>query len=236
MTDRVGFLFVPLVLILAFNLARWSAIQTFAQAPSISWSLDSAIRQIERQANDFETGMARVETVRTADDGSEISRSTGTGFIHRDGDMRYNIDGGQLVTFVDNNTVSQYNAETATVEEYSLRKHKDRLEPYARLGFSTTGKDMERDYLITILGEEEIGNSRALVMELTPESDSVRETVRLVRLYIDQASWMPVRQVFKSTGDGTTLTITYTGMARNLDLKPELFRDRWPRGTDTIKK
>ena len=91
---------------------------SWAQAPAISWSLDSAIRQIERQANDFETGMARVETVRTADDGSEISRSTGTGFIHRDGDMRYNIDGGQLVTFVDNNTVSHYNAETATVEEY----------------------------------------------------------------------------------------------------------------------
>jgi outer membrane lipoprotein-sorting protein len=208
----------------------------WAQAPKINWSLDEAIRQIERQADDFQTGMARVETVRSGDDGAEISRSTGTGFIHRDGDMRYNIDGGKLVTFVDNHTVSQYNAETKTVEEYSLRKHKDRLEPFARLGFSTTGRDMERDYLITIIGEEEIGNSRTLVMELTPERDNVRETVRLVRLYIDQASWMPVRQVFKSTKDGTTLTITYTGMARNLDLKPELFRDRWPRGTDTIKK
>ena len=207
-----------------------------AQAPKINWSLDEAIQQIERQAKDFETGMARVETVRTGDDGTEISRSTGTGFIHRDGDMRYNIDGGKRVTFVDNHTVSQYNAEARTVEEYSLRKHKDRLEPFARLGFSTTGKDMKDDYLITIIGEEEIGSSRALVMELTPEKDSVRETVRLVRLYIDQASWMPVRQVFKSTKDGTTLTITYTGMARNLDLKPELFRDRWPRGTDTVKK
>jgi outer membrane lipoprotein-sorting protein len=212
------------------------ATATWAQAPAINWSLDSAIRQIERQADDFQTAMARVETVRTKDDGTEVSRSTGTGFIHRDGDMRYNIDGGQKVTFVDKNTVSNYDAETATVEEYSLRKHKDRLEPYARLGFSTTGKDMERDYLITIIGEEEIGDARTLVMELTPESNSVRETVRLVRLYIDQASWMPVRQVFKATSDGTTLTMTYTGMARNLDLKPELFRDKWPRGTDTIKK
>jgi outer membrane lipoprotein-sorting protein len=157
------------------------ATATWAQAPAINWSLDSAIRQIERQADDFQTAMARVETVRTKDDGTEVSRSTGTGFIHRDGDMRYNIDGGQKVTFVDKNTVSNYDAETATVEEYSLRKHKDRLEPYARLGFSTTGKDMERDYLITIIGEEEIGDARTLVMELTPESNSVRETVRLVR-------------------------------------------------------
>ena len=67
-------------------------------------------------------------------------------------------------------------------------------------------------------------------------SFNVRETVRLIRLYIDQAFWMPVRQVFKSTKDGTTLTMTYTGMARNLELKPELFRDKWPRGTNKVRK
>jgi len=210
--------------------AAWS------QAPAISWSLDEAITQIERQAKDFDTAMARVEQVRTADDGSEVSRSTGTGFIHKDGDMRYNIDGGQQVIFVDNHTVSNYDAGTSTVEEYSLSKHKDRLEPFARLGFSTTGSDMKKDYLITIIGEEEIGDSRTVVMELTPERDNVRETVRLIRLYIDQASWMPVRQVFKSTADSTTLTLTYTGMARNLKLKPELFKDKWPKGTETIRK
>ena len=209
---------------------------TWAQAPSISWSLDEAISQIERQAKDFDTAMARIELVRTADDGTEISKSTATGFFRDDGNMRYNVDGGTRVIFVDRNTVSDYNAETSTVEEYSLRKHKDRLEPFVRLGFSTTGKDMKKDYLITIIGEENIGDSRTVVMELTPERDNVRETVRLVRLYIDQASWMPVRQVFKSTADGTTLTMTYTGMARNLKLKPELFRDKWPRGTKTIRK
>jgi len=208
----------------------------WAQAPAIDWSLDDAIRQIERQAKDFDTAMARVEQVRTADDGTEVSKSTGTGFIHKDGDMRYNIDGGQLVTFVDRHTVSHYNAGTSTVEEYSLSKHKDRLEPFVRLGFSTTGSDMKKDYLITIVGEEDIGDARTVVMELTPERDSVRETVRLIRLYIDQASWMPVRQVFKSTADSTTLTMTYTGMARNLELKPELFRDKWPKGTETIRK
>jgi len=223
-------IFMAVGTLLFISNAAWS------QAPAISWSLDEAITQLERQAKDFDTAMARVEQVRTADDGSEVSRSTGTGFIHKDGDMRYNIDGGQQVIFVDNHTVSNYDAGTSTVEEYSLSKHKDRLEPFARLGFSTTGSDMKKDYLITIIGEEEIGDSRTVVMELTPERDNVRETVRLIRLYIDQASWMPVRQVFKSTADSTTLTLTYTGMARNLKLKPELFKDKWPKGTETIRK
>lgn len=208
----------------------------WAQAPAINWSLDSAIRQIERQAKDFKTAMARIELVETAADDTEVSKSTGTGFIRSDGNIRYNIDGGERVIFVDRSTVSNYDATAGTVEEYSLSKHKDRLEPYVRLGFSTTGKDMKKDYLITVVGEEDIGGSRTVVMELTPQSDKVRETVRLVRLYIDQASWMPVRQVFKATKDGTTLTMTYTGMARNLELKPELFKDRWPKGTKKIRK
>jgi outer membrane lipoprotein-sorting protein len=209
---------------------------SWAQAPTINWSLDDAIRQIERQAKDFDTGMARFEMVRTADDGTELDKMTGTAFFNEDGRMRFNIDGGQQVIFVDRSTVSHYDAETSTVEEYSLNKHKDRLEPFTRLGFSTTGTDMKQDYLITIIGEEDIGDSRTVVMELTPERDKVRETVRLVRLSIDQASWMPVRQTFKSTKDGTTLTMTYMGMARNLNLKPELFKDKWPRGTKKVRK
>jgi outer membrane lipoprotein-sorting protein len=235
MIDRSCKFSVRLVSV-AFGLLLLASNSAWAQAPSISWSLDSAIRQIERQAKDFNTAMARIESIRTSDDGTEVSKSTGTGFLRKDGNMRYNVDGGQKVTFVDRHTVSIYNAETSTVEEYSLRSHKDRLEPFVRLGFSTTGTDMKRDYLITVVGEEEIGDSRTVVLELTPQKDKVRETVRLIRLYIDQASWMPVRQVFKATNDGTTLTMTYTGMARNLDLKPELFKDKWPRGTEKIRK
>jgi len=209
---------------------------TWAQAPAISWSLDEAIHQIERQAKDFDTAMARIEKVEVASDGTEIDNWTGTGFFREDGSIRYNVDGGQRVTLVDKNTVSKYNAETKTVEEYSLRSHKDRLEPFVRLGFSTTGSDMKKDYLITVIGEEKIGDSRTVVLELTPEKDSVRETVRLIRLYVDQASWMPVRQVFKATKDNSTVTMTYTGMARNLKLKSDLFKEKWPKGTEKVRK
>ena len=208
----------------------------WSQAPSINWDLDEAIYQIERQANDFQSAMSRVESVVTGSDGSEIRSSSGTGFIRKDGRMRYNLDGGNVTVLVDQNKVSTYNAEAKQVEEVRLSKNKDRIEPFVRLGFSTTGKDLKNDFLITILGEEEISDSRTLLLELTPKRDKVREVVRLVRLWIDQASWMPVRQEFSKTSDGTKVTNTYTGMARNLKLNPELFKDNWPRGTETVKK
>jgi len=235
MIDQLHNFFVRLAFLATFTILL-AGNASWAQAPSIDWSLDDAVRQIERQAKDFDTGMARFELVRTADDGTEIEKLTGTAFFRKDGRARFSVDGGQQIIFVDRSTISHYNAESSTVELYSLSKHKDRLEPFTRLGFSTTGTDMKKDYLITIIGEDNIGESRTVVMELTPKRDEVRETVRLVRLSIDQASWMPVRQIFKSTKDGTTLTITYTGMARNLKLNPELFQDKWPRGTEKVRK
>jgi outer membrane lipoprotein-sorting protein len=212
------------------------AVPAWSQAPAIDWDLDEAIRQIERQGDDFSSVMSRVEVVNTDADGIEVDRQSGTGFIREDGRMRYNVDGGNRVIMVDKNKVSIYDAPEKIVNEYSLAKNKSRLEPFARLGFSTTGKDLKDNYLITILGEEELGDSRTLVLELTPKRDNVRASVRMVRLWIDQSSWMPKQQEFNSTSDGSKLLITYSGMARNLQLNQDLFKVKWPKGTKTVKQ
>lgn len=202
------------------------------EMPSIDWDLDDAIRQIDGQADNFESAMARVGLLRTAADGSTIAEHSGNGFINERGDIRYSQDDGQRTLLVDGNTVQDYYPSTKTVHEYSLSKHKNRLEPYYRLGFSVAGRDMQDRYLITILGEEAIGDTRTLVLELTPERDEERAVVGKIKLWIDQASWMPRRQEFSSTGDGATTTIDYTDMARNLRLNPDLFDDDWPKGTE----
>ena len=102
---------------------------TGVEMPSIDWDLDDAIRQIDGQADDFESAMARVDFSRTASDGSTITAHSGNGFINQRGDIRYSQDGGQRVLLVDGNKVMDYDASTSTVHEYSLSKHKTRLEP-----------------------------------------------------------------------------------------------------------
>ena len=235
MIDQLCKVFVrPVILILSVFLL--SATSAWAQAPAINWSLDAAIRQIERQGNDFSTAMSRVEIVNSAADGDEVDRNTGTVFIRKDGRIRFNSDNGSRTIIVDNKKVSIHNAEESIVSEYNLSRDKSRLEPFVRLGFSTTGKELKDDYLITIIGEEQLGDTRTLVLELTPKRDSVRATVRQVRLWIDQSSWMPRQQEFSSTSDGSKVLITYTGMARNLQLNPDLFKTKWPKGTKVVKQ
>ena len=118
------------------------------------------------------------------------------------------------------------------VESYKLSRHKGRMEPYIRLGFTNSGRDLKDDYLLTALGERDIGDNRTLGLELTPEKESARAVMGRAQLWIDQASWMPAQQVIAASGRGEELTLTYTHVARNLELNPDLFSTRWPRGTD----
>ena len=135
------------------------------------------------------------------------------------------------------NTVSYYNSTLARVDEYRLSSNKSRLEPFIPLGFSTTGKDLDRDYLVTFIGEEvNAGQRRLLGLELTPKSDSLRAVVARMQIWVDEASWLPARQVITYGNGQQTLTITYSGLARNLNLNPDLFKADWPRGTQKVRK
>lgn len=212
------------------------ASSAFAEGPKIQWDLDDALKQVDRQADNFESAMARVEVVRSNTSGEETSRETGTVFFDRSGKIRLDTDGTESRTFLlEKNTLYIHYPGQQRVEQYSLSRHKNRLEPFLRLGFTDSGKDLKDNYLLTSLGERDIGASRTLGLELIPEKEKTRAVMGRAQLWIDQASWMPTQQVIAATGSSEIITVTYTYVARNLELNPDLFRDKWPRGTDKKK-
>ncbi len=204
----------------------------FADAPVIQWDLDDALKQINRQADDFDSVLARAEIVRSDKDGQETGRQQAVMFMDQDGKIRLDVDGPDRRTvLVLRSDLYIHYPDRQLVEQYSLSRHKGRLEPFLRLGFSLTGKKLKDDYLLTSLGERDVGESRTLGLDLTPKKDKAREVVSRVQLWIDQASWMPTQQVIGATADGEELVVTYTHTARNLKLNPDLFKASWPRGT-----
>lgn len=221
-------LIITILLPLAANFA-------VADMPAISWELDDAIRQIEGQAKEFESAMSSVHFEVTDSDDNVLLEHSGNGFIRKNGDMRYDQEGANRVVLVDGNKIFDYDGNAKTVTNYSTSKHKDRLEPLFRLGFTISGRDLKDRYLLTILGEEAIEGTRTLVLELTPKRDKDRAIAGKIRLWIDQASWMPRRQEFGSTATRVTTTVNYTDMARNLRLNPDLFKAKWPKGTKKVR-
>ena len=78
---------------LGLMLAALLATAALAEGPKISWDLDDALRQVDRQADDFKSAMARVDMVRRDLDGKELSSETGTVFMDNRGNIRLDVDG-----------------------------------------------------------------------------------------------------------------------------------------------
>ena len=203
----------------------------------LGWTLDSALKQVERQSKDFASLLADVTAVSRGSDGAVSSQLEGRLYMNKDGDYRVQVGGDSgRELLVTRNEVQDYDPARQIVERYSLSKHKNRMEPYARLGFTTTGKDLKDDYLVTMLGEDSIRGERVLLLELTPKRDNERQIVSRVTLWINQASWMPMRQTIEEVENSETLTIDYQGTARNLNLNPAFFKADWPRGTKRVSQ
>jgi len=228
-------MFKRLILVAAFLCAPYVAT---AATNELGWTLDSALVQIDRQAQNFNTALADVETKWQAAGQDRPHRtSTGRIYVNKEGVLRFNVSTpDERTVLVTKSEVQEYDPVRALVDRYSLSKHKTRLEPYARLGFTTTGKDLRDDYLVTLLGEDSVNGRRLVGLELTPKKERAREVVARLQLWIDQASWMPVKQVIVHVASGETLTVTYYGMARNLKLNPDLFKAKWPKGTQQLKR
>ena len=57
-----------------------------------------------------------------------------------------------------------------------------------------------------------------------------------MNIWVDQASWLPVRQAIAHTASGETLNISYSQMGRNVALDDKLFEANWPKGVESIRR
>jgi outer membrane lipoprotein-sorting protein len=201
----------------------------------LRWTIKSAVTQLDRQGGDFASALADVgASWSTAPAADADQLLAGRFFINKDGDFRLEHAGGVILR--QGSTVHYFKSAAATVNDYRLGRHKERLESYLALGFGLTGKDLNDSYLVTYIGEEKSAERRLLGLELTPKRESDRAVISKIDLWVDQASGLPARQVIAQAGGGAVLTLTYTGMARNLKLNPDLFYSNWPRGTKRVQK
>lgn len=200
------------------------------------WTADTAVAQIDRQARDFDAAVADFQAS-WQKPGADQPHRTATGrlYVSGNGGLRFEQQvPDQLTLLVAGNELQIYDPLRAVVDVYPLAKHRERLAPYARVGFTTTGMRVRDDYLVTMLGEDYVSGRRIIGLELTPTKASTRETVARLQVWVDLGSWLPVKQVIVNVASGETLTLTYNGMVRNPGLDPALFEAKWPKRTKKI--
>jgi outer membrane lipoprotein-sorting protein len=218
----------------AFCLAC-SLVTARAAQSRASWTLDSVLRQMDSAAKDFHSLSADVE--RTKVTVVVNDRSTETGTIRVRGDkmlLEMNAPDARTILRSGDN-LYLYTPGLKRVEEYNLGKNRGMVDQFLLLGFGTSGRDLQRSYKVTLLGEPMIDERKTVELELEPKSDSVRKQISKVDIWLDLSSALPVQQQFVETGSGDYSIVKYSHVEKNPNIPDSDFKPHWPKGTEKVK-
>jgi outer membrane lipoprotein-sorting protein len=208
----------------------WAASQSHGP-----WTLEGVLRQLDAQDKTFHSLSADVE--RTKVTVVVNDRSTETGSILVRGDkMLLQMKAPDARTILrTGDTLYLYTPGLKRVEEYNLGKNRTLVDQFLLLGFGTSGKELQKSYLITLMGEPMLDDKKTVELELTPKSQEVRNQISKIQIWLDESSWLPIQQQFYETGSGDYFIIRYLKIVRNPGIGESEFKPHWPKGTERVK-
>lgn len=198
-------------------------------------TLDGVLRQLDRADKNFHSLSADVERTKVTVVVNDKSVETGSILVRGD-KMLLEMkapDARTILRTGDNLYI--YTPGLKRVEEYNLAQHRSLVDQYLLLGFGTSGKDLQKAYLVTLLGERTLDGKKTAELELTPKSQEARNQISKIQIWLDQSTWLPVQQQFNETGSGDYFIIRYSKVVANPDLGDANFKPHWPKGTEKVK-
>ena len=132
------------------------------------------------------------------------------------------------------NKAEIYNPKTNQIQEYDVEPRSELVQQFLLLGFGTEVADLRKSYALRLVGEEEIQDETAAVVELTPLRKDIAGQLAKVELWISEDSWLPVQQKFFQPG-GDYLVARYSGEKVNRDIPSSTFQIDAAAGAKRVK-
>jgi outer membrane lipoprotein-sorting protein len=198
-------------------------------------TVDGVLRQLDRSSKDFHSLSADVERTKVTVVVNDKSTEDGTILVRGDKMLLEMKQPNARTILRTGDNLFVYTPGLNRVEEYNLAQHRSLVDQYLLLGFGENGKDLQKSYLITLLGEPLLEDRKTIELELTPRSDEARNQISKIQIWFDESSWLPVQQQFNETGSGDYFVIRYSKVVRNPDLGDAHFKPHWPKGTEKVR-
>jgi len=193
------------------------------------------VRQLDEAARDFHGLSADFERTKVTVVVNDKSTETGSILVHGDKMLLELKDPDPKTILRMGDNLYVYTPGLKRVEEYNLGKNRALADQFLQLGFGTQGKDLQKNYLLTVLGEPTLDDRKTVEVELTPKSEHVRNQFSKIQIWFDEGTWLPIQQQFFETGSGDYLVIRYSKVLRNPGINDSEFKPHWPKGTEKVK-
>jgi len=200
-----------------------------------NWTAESVLKELDAAAKNFHSLSADVERTKVTVVVNDHSTESGTILVRGD-KMLIELkapDTRAILRTGDNLYI--YTPGLKRVEEYNLGKNRALVDQFLLLGFGTEGKELNKNYLVTLMGEEKVGEKKAVKLELTPKSDDVRKQISKIQVWLDESNWLAVQQQFYEAGSGDYSIVHYSKIVRNPGIPDSQFKPHWPKGTEKVK-
>jgi len=199
-------------------------------------TLDYVLSMMDHSAEDFKSMTAAIEHTKYTAVVKDSSVETGEIFVRKDAKVRIDFQSPDPRTILRNgDNLYIYTPKINRVEEYNIGKNRAMVDQYLALGFGKRTEDLQKNYAVSLTGEEELDGHKAAVLELIPKSDEQKKQISKVVIWVDESSWLPVQQKFSEAGSGDYVMTRYTKVMKNLKLGDGKFKPDWPKGTKAEK-
>ncbi len=177
---------------LAFSFASGG----FAQEPEA----DSVLRALEGSGRKLKTMRAEFVEMKRLILLDETEESTGDVLLEVPGRLRWNyLQPSESAMIIKDGRFARYFPRTKQVFRGEAKGEADLL-----VGFGPGASDLGKKYVVTLVGEEKVGDIEAHVLDLKPRSED--SLFSEIRLWVDQDRHIPVQtRLTEPTGDDTTI-------------------------------
>lgn len=119
------------------------------------------------------------------------------------------------------------------LELYDVGKYGDQLDQFLLLGFSTSGKELQRNYHVRLIGTETVAGKVTNHLELIPKAKQAQEIFKKADVWLAQDANHPVQEKIHKNDQDYTL-ITYSDIKLNPPLNDKDLELNLPPGVKKI--
>lgn len=224
-------------LALAASLPAWAGMQskTGRGAAESPLTLEHVLKRMSEASDYLKSLTANLERTKVTVVVDDRSVESGVLFYRKDNRLRIEFSKPDAkIVLLNGDRAQIYTPRIKQVQEYDLSKHRGLVEELLLIGLGKSAKNLQKAYLVTLIGETKMDGRSVVELELTPKSDKLRAQISKIHLWLDMVSWLPIHQKFFEAG-GDYFEIHYTEAKANLKIPDSKFELKLPKGVTRIK-
>jgi outer membrane lipoprotein-sorting protein len=113
--------------------------------------------------------------------------------------------------------------------------NRGQFESFLTLGFGGSGKDLEANWKVTLVGTENMDGVSVAKLDLVPKEQKVLDMFTHVTIWVEPSRGISHKQIFYQPS-GDLRTATYKNIQSNKPLASEIFQLKPPPGTNLVQK